>query len=200
MDAKTVGPGGEVPPRARWLVLIYRVPSEPTRLRASVWRRLKSLGAVYLQNSAAVLPAAVGSDRALRALRNEIVEEMGGMAILLMSEALVGEAEIAQALNRARDEEYDEIVQRCEEFLHAIGNQIKAKHFTYAAMEEHDDGLKRLRRSMEKVRARDALDATGAARADEMLGECAQAMNDFAERVYQFDSATDASVQSTGSR
>ncbi len=28
-----------------WLVLIYRVPPEPTRLRSTVWRRIKSLGA-----------------------------------------------------------------------------------------------------------------------------------------------------------
>ena len=33
-----------------WLLLIYRVPSEPTRLRAAVWRRIKSLGAIYLQH------------------------------------------------------------------------------------------------------------------------------------------------------
>ena len=38
-----------------WLVLIYRVPPEPTRLRSTVWRRIKSLGAIYLQNSAAAL-------------------------------------------------------------------------------------------------------------------------------------------------
>ena len=41
-----------------WLVLIYRVPPEPTRLRSTVWRRIKSLGAIYLQNSAAALPPA----------------------------------------------------------------------------------------------------------------------------------------------
>jgi len=29
-----------------WLVLIYRVPPEPTRLRSTVWRRIKSLGAM----------------------------------------------------------------------------------------------------------------------------------------------------------
>ncbi|MFC0860883.1 Chromate resistance protein ChrB [Sphaerimonospora cavernae] len=47
-----------------WMVLIYRVPSEPTRLRATVWRRLKRLGAVYLQNSAAALPHSPGTERA----------------------------------------------------------------------------------------------------------------------------------------
>ncbi|MDT5002323.1 MAG: hypothetical protein QOK12_4428, partial [Mycobacterium sp.] len=52
-----------------WLLLVYRIPSDPTRLRAAVWRRLKSLGAVYLQNSAAALPASDSAERALRRLR-----------------------------------------------------------------------------------------------------------------------------------
>ena len=61
-----------------WLILVYRIPSEPTRLRASVWRRLRSAGAVYLQNSVAALPDTGGAQRLMRTLRNEIVEDMGG--------------------------------------------------------------------------------------------------------------------------
>ena len=44
---------GEQQAAGGWLLLVYRVPPEPSRLRAAVWRRLKSLGAIYLQNSAA---------------------------------------------------------------------------------------------------------------------------------------------------
>lgn len=47
-------PGGSNDsPSTRWLLLIYRIPSEPTRLRAGVWRKLKGLGAIYVQSSAA---------------------------------------------------------------------------------------------------------------------------------------------------
>src|SRR5215210_8900163 len=42
--------------RRGWFVLIYKLPAEPTRLRASVWRKLKAAGAVYLQNGVAALP------------------------------------------------------------------------------------------------------------------------------------------------
>src|ERR1700712_2699271 len=73
----------------KWLLLVYRIPAEPTRLRATVWRRLKSLGAVYLQNSAAALPAGPSAERALRRLRREIVE-MDGTAVLLSCSAMVG--------------------------------------------------------------------------------------------------------------
>src|SRR5512142_2002667 len=72
-----------------WLLLIYRVPPEPTRLRSTVWRRIKSLGAIYLQNSVAALPASPASERALRKLRREIVD-MSGTAVLLSAGVLVG--------------------------------------------------------------------------------------------------------------
>ena len=62
MTEKTPGKDGDT----GWLVLIYRVPPVPTRLRSTVWRRIKSLGAIYLQNSAAALPASVATERALR--------------------------------------------------------------------------------------------------------------------------------------
>ena len=40
-----------------WLLLSYKVPREPTANRVSVWRKLKKLGAVSLQDSVWVLPA-----------------------------------------------------------------------------------------------------------------------------------------------
>src|SRR5690242_8480271 len=99
-----------------WLVLVYRVPSEPTRLRAAVWRRLKSLGAIYLQNSCAALPASVAAERALRKLRREILD-MSGTAVLLSCGVLAGEHGILGAFGAARDDEYAEIVDKCEDFL-----------------------------------------------------------------------------------
>ena len=47
----------------QWLLLVYRIPSEPTRLRAGVWRKIKGLGAIYVQNSAAALPASPAGER-----------------------------------------------------------------------------------------------------------------------------------------
>ena len=91
-----------------WLTLVYRVPSEPTRHRAAVWRRLRTMGAVYVQNSVAVLPRSPERERALRTLRNEIVEKMEGKAYLLTSTALAGETDLVATVNAARDDEYEE--------------------------------------------------------------------------------------------
>src|SRR6202012_2191217 len=101
---RTEGPAAGEPAGSGWLLLIYRVPPEPTRLRSTVWRRIKSLGAIYLQNSVAALPASPANERSLRKLRREIVD-MSGTAILLTAGALAGEAEVRGAFVTARNEE-----------------------------------------------------------------------------------------------
>ena len=133
-----------------WLLLIYRVPSEPTRLRAAVWRRLKSLGAIYLQNSAAALPASVTAERALRKLRSEILD-MSGTAVLLSCAVLAGEQEVMAAFQAARDDEYEEIVDKCEDFLGQVRKEYVAEHFTYAELEENEVDLVKLRNWLAKV-------------------------------------------------
>ena len=54
----------------RFLVLAYRMPAEPTAGRVAVWRNLKKVGAVYLQDSVCVVPdtAALRRELALSAL------------------------------------------------------------------------------------------------------------------------------------
>ena len=37
---------------SRWLLLTYRIPREPTAGRVFVWRKLKQLGAIALQDAA----------------------------------------------------------------------------------------------------------------------------------------------------
>ncbi|MFF2080840.1 Chromate resistance protein ChrB [Kitasatospora sp. NPDC058162] len=166
-----------------WLLLVYRIPTEPTRLRAGVWRRLKALGAVYLQNSVAVLPASPETERALRVLRNDI-GEMGGSAQLLRAEALAGQDEVIAALNAARDEEYTEVIDRCQDFLKEIAEETAAEHFTYAELEENDEDLAKLKAWFDKVRARDRLGAGRQTEAAAALQECEAALEGFAERIY----------------
>jgi DNA-binding transcriptional regulator PaaX len=167
----------------RWLVLVYKIPAEPTRLRAGVWRKIKGMGAVYLQNSVAALPASAAGERALRLLRNEIVE-MGGTASLLDAGVLGGGPEMVDQFNAARDDEYEEIVDKCEDFLGQIEKEYRAEHFTYAELEENDEDLVKLRNWFAKVQARDVLGASGGASAVAALERCAQALDEYAARVY----------------
>jgi hypothetical protein len=166
-----------------WLLLVYRVPSDPTRLRSAVWRRLKSLGAIYLQNSAAALPASVSAERALRKLRSEILD-MSGTAVLLSCAVLAGEQDVRTAFQAARNDEYEEIVDKCHDFVAGLDKEYVANHFTYAELEENEVDLVKLRNWLARVRERDAFGAQGRVPAEAELSRCEEELERYAARVY----------------
>ena len=166
-----------------WLLLIYRVPPEPTRLRSTVWRRIKSLGAIYLQNSVAALPASPANERSLRKLRREIVD-MSGTAILLAAGALAGEAEVRGAFVTARNEEYAEIIDKCEDFLRQVQKEYDENHFTYAELEENEEDLLKLKNWFAKIVDRDVFRADRRPATERALETCEQSLESYAARVY----------------
>ncbi|MGI8868786.1 MAG: Chromate resistance protein ChrB [Mycobacteriales bacterium] len=176
-------PSTTAPEAHHWLLLVYRVPSEPTRLRAAVWRRLKALGAVYVQNSAAALPAGGTGERDLRKLHHDIVE-MSGTALLLTAEPVLGGADLRRLFLAARDDEYNEIIDKCGDFLAGLEKEYANAHFTFAELEENEEDLAKLARWLDRIERRDLL---GASHHDRTLAEmrrCETAMAAYADRVY----------------
>ncbi|HEX3959245.1 MAG TPA: Chromate resistance protein ChrB [Trebonia sp.] len=175
------GPGpGDGP---GWLLLIYRVPPEPTRLRSTVWRRIKSLGAIYLQNSVAALPASTANERALRKLRHEITD-MSGTAMLMSVSVLAGEPEVLAMFQAARNDEYEEIVDKCQDFLGQVQKEYDENHFTYAELEENEVDLVKLRSWFAKIVERDVFGASGRTACEQSLDKCEQSFEAYAARVY----------------
>jgi hypothetical protein len=166
-----------------WLLLIYRVPPEPTRLRSTVWRRIKSLGAIYLQNSVAALPASTANERALRKLRREITD-MSGTAMLMACSVLAGEAEVRASFQAARNDEYEEIVDKCEDFLRQVQKEYDENHFTYAELEENEVDLVKLKNWFAKIIERDVFGASGRTACEQILEKCEQSLEAYAARVY----------------
>jgi hypothetical protein len=166
-----------------WLLLIYRVPPEPTRLRSTVWRRIKSLGAISLQNSVAALPASPANERSLRKLRREIVD-MSGTAVLLSAGVLVGESEVRASFQTARNDEYEEIVDKCQDFLRQVQKEYDENHFTYAELEENEVDLVKLKNWFAKIIDRDVFGASGRAACEQYLDQCEQSLEAYASRVY----------------
>jgi hypothetical protein len=178
-DAPAAGDGTG----AGWLLLIYRVPPEPTRLRSTVWRRIKSLGAIYLQNSVAALPASAVNERALRKLRREIAD-MSGTAMLMSCAVLAGETEVRAMFQAARNDEYEEIADKCEDFLRQVQKEYDERHFTYAELEENEVDLVKLKNWFAKIVERDVFGASGRAACEQSLGQCEQSLEAYAARVY----------------
>jgi hypothetical protein len=99
-----------------WLLLVYKVPTEPSARRVYVWRKLKRLGAILLHDALWILPVNARTEEQLRWLGAEI-SEMGGDALLWQaSSALVGQEDAIIAQFRAQVEPgYKEILAALEQ-------------------------------------------------------------------------------------
>ena len=64
-----------------WLLLVYKVPPEPTARRVYVWRKLKRLGAILLHDAVWVLPPTPYTREQLQWLSAEITEMTGDALI-----------------------------------------------------------------------------------------------------------------------
>jgi hypothetical protein len=91
----------------RWLLLIYRIKAESSGRRTYVWRQLRQLGAVYLQQAAAVLPD-----------RPELRDELDRLGQRIR--AVGGEASLLETMSPGKTWE-EELVARFSAPAHAPG-------------------------------------------------------------------------------
>ncbi len=94
-----------------WVLLVYKIPREPTASRAYVWRKLKRLGALLMHDAVWVLPATPWTREQFQWLAVEITE-LGGEALLWESRLLLDgqqEALVRQFLAKV-DAAYQEIL------------------------------------------------------------------------------------------
>lgn len=162
-------PGGRNPAaglQEGWLLVSVSTAGAAAALRVQVWRKLRSLGALYLQQSACLLPARAEVTREVRRLLDR-VHRQGGTGRLLHVD-LTDPAEQAQVIaemNAARDEEYAQVLERLPDFLAELDKERARGRATYAEVEECEADLERYRSWLAKIAARDYFAAEGGARA-----------------------------------
>lgn len=168
-----------------WLLLAYKVPPEPATKRVALWRRLKGMGAVYLQNGVCLLPQADDHARRLKMIENDIAE-MGGEAVLLETVGLdrTQEEKVVARFRADRDEQYREFLGRCTDFENEIAKEIAINKFTYAELEEEDTDLKKLQGWLERIGKLDFYGATLADEAAARLQACEALLDSYAQRVF----------------
>jgi hypothetical protein len=111
--------------------LTYKVPPAPAAKRIALWRRLKGMGAVYLQNGVCLLPKTDDHVRRLKMLEND-ASEMGGESVILETVALdrVQEDKVVARFKADRDEAYREFIDKCADFEAEIAKERAANHYT----------------------------------------------------------------------
>jgi hypothetical protein len=170
----------------KWLVLVYRVPSEPSNARVSVWRELKRLGALYLQQCVCVLPDTPDLAAGLARARERIVR-VGGSSNLFPVPHMAPdeEAALAQQFRELSAKQYAEIVEECEtKFVKEVEFELFRQNFTFAEAEEIEQDLDKIRRWFARVQERDWFDAPGRTEVEAWIGRCEEMLDGFYDKVH----------------
>jgi hypothetical protein len=146
-------------------VFVYRLPAQPSRHRVGVWRELRRIGALPIQQSIYILPDDRTNLDALARVAS-MVEAAEGESYLLRAEAVdeATRSRLEAAQLQAVEEEYQEFLSECSKFRQEIRKEIRIKKFTRAELA-------------------DRLGAPSRSLAELALKECGEALEDFASRV-----------------
>ena len=131
-----------------WILLNYKIPTHPSALRVYVWRRLKRLGAILLNDAVWVLPDMPRTFEQFQWLAAEI-QEMQGDVTFWRSNLVMGlpEAKLVEQFSKQVNEEYKTLLKRLgkknpdlsrlsqeyqqivgrDYFQSEVGKQVKAK-------------------------------------------------------------------------
>jgi hypothetical protein len=126
-----------------WMVLVYRVPREPSAPRIAIWRRLRRVGVAQLADGVVALPKDARTREQLEWVAEEVVEA-GGTAMLWCANTLsrTDERALATDMSTARAGEYTVVIAAAAAASEA--SQVQRRRV-----------LKRLRRELRTIRRRD---------------------------------------------
>jgi hypothetical protein len=169
----------------QWLLFCPQLPATPSSPRVMVWRRMRSAGAVGLDNGLWILPDSENSENVIRELKIYI-ENQGGSSKTFKADAYeeTTETSILDRFRSDRAEEYMELKEQCVDFLAEIDKEIGRKNFSFAEYEENEQDLVKLEAWLEKVKQRDFLGGDQAEEASKWLEKCRQALHQFATEVF----------------
>ncbi len=169
-----------------WLLFLSQLPSTPSSLRVMVWRKMRSFGALGLQNGVWLLPDKTEHIRFLSELADTLRTQ--GASFLVFKAKAANEEfaqEIQQRLSLECDIEYTEFLSDGEEFLNELANETRKERFIFAELEENEQDLERLSNWLERIQRRDYVGAGLAGQAKEMLERCKTAFDTFSAEIYR---------------
>jgi len=165
-------------------VITYRLPAEPSRHRVAVWRELRRLGAVPLQQGAWAVPEGEGFDAGLADVAEAIKVAGGQPVVLAVADDEASTAQLETLFTAEREAEWGEFLSDCGKYEAELADEVAKGKLTLAELDEEEQSLDRLRRWYRTIRARDLFGAPSAGTADQRLKDCAEALEGFAEQVY----------------
>jgi hypothetical protein len=164
-------------------------------LRVYAWRALRAAGAVYLQQSVALLPKRRETEKIVARLLERLHRDGGAGRVL--SIALIDERDertVIEQFRAERADEYGEVCARTPAFLQEIQSERERGRATYMEVEESEADLDRLRTWLERIRSRDYFGAEGREAAEAAVAHCAAVLADFEAEALTAESTVSGNV------
>lgn len=172
--------------KRKWLVLNYNLPTEPSKHRVAVWRGLKKLGAVNIQQSMWLMIYSDENYAFLKKISQDIESNNG--ASFLMECVFYDEKQeqrVISVFNDIRDEEYREFIRECEKYLKELEKEISIEKFSFAELEEEEEELQKLISWHSKIQARDLFVSPEGSVARDIIVKIKNAFENYSGLVYQ---------------
>jgi len=191
-----------------WLLVSVSTAGAAATLRVHVWRKLRSLGALYLQQSVCVLPARAEVVRQVRLLADR-VHHQGGSARVLRIELTDPDeqARVVAEMSAARDAEYAEVLDRLPAFRSELATERARGRPSYVEVEESEADLERFRSWLSKIAKRDYFGAPAASTARQAAEAAAAELAEFEAEALNIEApaepataAAPPEVEKTGQR
>lgn len=153
-----------VPNHRRWLLFIHQLPSHPSNLRVTTWRRLQQMGAIPLKQAVYALPDTADAREDFEWLKTE-VKAAGGDATVFAADNVDAWSDdaLVEEFRRVRQEGYEELARDVEQALKRAASGRRPKGTRAPALRRLLDIFR------ERLVAAEKIDFFGSAGRDRVL-------------------------------
>ena len=109
----------------------------------------------------------------------------GQPVILAVADDQASTAQLEALFTEQREAEWAEFIGDCGKYEAELAGEVAKGKLTLAEFDEEEQSLERLCRWYRAIRARDLFGAPSASAAEGRLKGCAEALEEFADQVYQ---------------
>lgn len=161
-------------------------------VRVQVWRKLRSLGGLYVQQSVCLLPARAEVVREVRRLTDR-VRHQGGSARVLRVELVDPQerAGVIAEFNAARDAEYADVLERLPGLSAELERERARGRASYVEVEENEADLQRYLSWLSKIAERDYFGAPNGPRARAAVEAAAAELAEFEAEALRCEAPVD---------
>lgn len=148
----------------RWLLFIHQLPSQPSNIRVTTWRRLQQIGAIPLKQAVYTLPDTPDAREDFEWLKTQVKAAGGDATVFAAGHVDTwSDDALVEEFRRARQETYDELARDAEQALKRASSARRPKGTRAPALRRLLDIFR------ERLVAAEKIDFFGSAGRDRVL-------------------------------